>query len=59
MSDRPPEVTAKCPKCGLRVMVSTFAQTLVGPRSTCKHKEGWVRCPNLEPELSEALEFLR
>jgi hypothetical protein len=59
MSHRPPEVTAKCPKCGLRVMVSALAQTLVGPRSTCEHKEGWVRCPNLEPEISGAIEFLR
>ena len=57
MSDRLREVMAKCPTCGQRVMVSALAQTLVGPRSRCEHKEGWARCPNLEPEISGALDF--
>jgi hypothetical protein len=54
MSDEPSEVTARCPRCGLRVRVSARAQTLVDPVSKCEHKDRWVRCPNLEPNLSAA-----
>ena len=50
---------AKCAQCGLRAKVSPTEETILGPTSKCKHKQGWGRCPNLRAALSAARQFLR
>jgi len=48
-----PELEAKCPECGLRVMVSSGQLKLIRPASLCKHAP-WERCPKLKLELRKA-----
>lgn len=55
-----PEIEAKCPECGLRVMVSAAQTRQIDPASMCKHAP-WERCPkpNLSKPRAAAQKLLR
>ena len=49
------QVTATCPKCGFRMLISASLQDpTVDPISMCTDQAGWNHCPTMKPALAKA-----
>jgi hypothetical protein len=48
------EVEAKCPKCGIRIVISALEHHIIDPVSRCKNKGGWSICSGMRATQTKA-----